>query len=253
MPVSIDRRTVSTLCAPLGGLRPGATELAALLRRLWAPGAGVQACGSTPLTAQAPKCYAIPGAPVGAIAKAYGCTRPEAAGGTGAAAGPGRRKERDAVQLSGGIPKGGTPPFGRTFGDFSCVRKVTPAERPAARRRRNPLPFGSFRAVPKGTRPQAKLRTHRGGASRGIGGRAPKAKGFAGTLRQKDEVSVLRPGGSGAPPPPQIYRLLGMTSRTSYPAWRRLSRISSLWALPKASKVTFSSTPDWRLMLTNWL
>ena len=92
-----------------------------------------------------------------------------------------RRKEKDAVQLSGGIPKGALP-LGRTFGDFkqkrlsrreqpgwtgarasagpqggpqtspsrkeagrreqarrdiACVRKVTPAERPAARRRRN--------------------------------------------------------------------------------------------------------------------
>ena len=45
VPVSIDRRTGSTLCAPLGGLRPGAAKPAALLRRLWAPGAGVQACG----------------------------------------------------------------------------------------------------------------------------------------------------------------------------------------------------------------
>ena len=50
MPVSIDRRTGSTLCAPLGGLRPGATKLAPLLRRLRAPGAGVQACGPAPLT-----------------------------------------------------------------------------------------------------------------------------------------------------------------------------------------------------------
>ena len=65
VPVSTDRRTVSTLCAPLGGLRPGATKHAALLRRLWAPGAGVQACGSAPLTAHTPKCPAWPGAPVG--------------------------------------------------------------------------------------------------------------------------------------------------------------------------------------------
>ena len=66
VPVSIDRRTVSTLCAPLGGLRPGAAKPAALLRRLWAPGAGVQACGTAPLTAHTPKCIAIPGALVAA-------------------------------------------------------------------------------------------------------------------------------------------------------------------------------------------
>ena len=65
VPVSIDRRTVSTLCAPLGGLRPGATKLAALLPRLWAPTLGVQACGPASLTAHTPKCPARPGAPVG--------------------------------------------------------------------------------------------------------------------------------------------------------------------------------------------
>ena len=77
--------------------------------------------------------------------------------GSCAAAGFARRKEWGAVQLSGGIPKGALP-LGRTFGDFSCVRKVTPAERPAARRRRNSLPFGSFRAAPKGTRPGGRNR-----------------------------------------------------------------------------------------------
>ena len=61
VPVSNDRRTVSTLCAPLGGLRPGATKLAPLLRRLWAPAFGVQACGSAPLTAHKLKCFAVPG------------------------------------------------------------------------------------------------------------------------------------------------------------------------------------------------
>ena len=66
VPVSNDRRTVSTLCAPLGGLRPGASKLAPLLRRLWAPGAGVQACGPAPLTAHTPKCITIPGALVAA-------------------------------------------------------------------------------------------------------------------------------------------------------------------------------------------
>ena len=33
----------------------------------------------------------------------------------------------------------------------------------------------------------------------------------------------------------------------------RAFRISALWDRPKASMVTFSSTPAWRLMLTNWL
>ena len=46
------------------------------------------------------------------------------------------------MQLSGGIPKGALP-LGRTFGDFSCVRKVTrpPVREPA-------------RIVPAGTRRQ---------------------------------------------------------------------------------------------------
>ena len=75
----------------------------------------------------------------GVIAKAYGRRSPEGVDGTGAAASHARRKERDAVQLSGRIPKGALP-LGRTFGDFSCVRKVTPAERRSRRPQAAKLP-----------------------------------------------------------------------------------------------------------------
>ena len=125
MPVSIDRRTVSTLCAPLGGLRPGATKLASLLRRLRAPGLGVQACGPAPLTARAPKCLAAPGAYPGPQGpKHKGRRRPGAVDGTGATASQGRRKERDAPQLSGGCI-GGSPPM-RTLWVLSLAQEKVP-------------------------------------------------------------------------------------------------------------------------------
>ena len=57
-----------------------------------------------------------------------------------------RRKAVPAPLLSGGIPKGGTPPFGRAFGYFSRVRKVTPAERVLAG-------GGKERIRPPGARP----------------------------------------------------------------------------------------------------
>ena len=142
--VSSFRRASSTLPATHGGLRPFAQVTCHPVSRLWAPVFGVQACGAAPLTAHAPQGYVVSGGLGGGIAKAYGCTGPQAVGGTGAAASPGCRKERNAVQLSGGIPKGALP-LGRTFGDFSCVRKVTPAERPAARRRRNLLGVWGYR------------------------------------------------------------------------------------------------------------
>ena len=130
MPVSTDRRTVSTLCAPLGGLRPGATKHAALLRRLWAPGAGVQACGSAPLTAHTPKCPAWPGAPVGWDSRSIRLHEPGGRRGKLGNRGS-RTPEREGCSPTerGGIPKGGMPPFGRAFGDFLRVQKVTPAER----------------------------------------------------------------------------------------------------------------------------
>ena len=57
-------------------------------------------------------------------------TSPEGAGGSCAAAGfatPERERRGPTEQ---GDTQGGTPPFGRVFGDFLRVQKVTPAERP---------------------------------------------------------------------------------------------------------------------------
>ena len=65
-----------------------------------------------------------PGGPGGAMAKAYGCRRPEAVGGTGVAAGSGRRKEKHAVQLSGGYPGG--PPPGHALWVLSLVQEKVP-------------------------------------------------------------------------------------------------------------------------------
>ena len=124
MPVSIDRRTVSTLCAPLGGLRPGTTKLAPLLCRLRAPGLGVQACGPVPLTAQAPKCSANLGAPVGCRFRSIRMQKPGGRRGSCAAAGSGRRKEKNAVQLSGGYPGG--PPPGHALWVLSLVQEKVP-------------------------------------------------------------------------------------------------------------------------------
>ena len=153
MPVSIDRRTPADtpsdvwrppafcrLDLPLCPTPMGACPWCSSLR----------ACTSN----GAPHPRALPGqAPRwGADTEAYECTSPEGAGGTGATASHARRKERNAVQLSGGIPKG-VLHLGRTFGDFSCVRKVTPAARPAARRRRNPCPLGTFSCARESTPP----------------------------------------------------------------------------------------------------
>ena len=102
----------------------------------------------------------------GGIAEAYGCRRPEAVGGSSAAVGPGRRNERDAVQLSGGYI-GGSPPM-RTLWVLSLAQEKVPrppVREPAICRacrhpRRKERSFGSFRAVPKGTLPQANPETH---------------------------------------------------------------------------------------------
>ena len=121
---------------PHGPARPGALVAASSISFASADGES----SSTPLrllSPQKPLRWVFAGAPFppgqaargGGTAEAYGCRRPQAVGGSCATASQERRKERDTVQLSGGIPKGALP-LGRTFGDFSCVRKVTPAARP---------------------------------------------------------------------------------------------------------------------------
>ena len=103
---------------------------------------------SAPLTAQAPKCYAIPGAPPGLQAP-----KQTDAGGRRPWMEPAQPRVQDAGKRgahsnwAGGIPKGGTPPFGRFFGYFLIEEKVTPAERrPCRRRRQNSLCLLSVRA-----------------------------------------------------------------------------------------------------------
>ena len=108
---SNDRRPSSTriprTAAP--GLLP--TKLAALLRRLRAPNLGVQACGSAPLTAQAPKCHAIPGAPVGCNSRSIRMHK--AAGRRGnLCSRESRTPEREGrTPTERGDTKGGAPPW----------------------------------------------------------------------------------------------------------------------------------------------
>ena len=152
------RRASSTLPAAHGGLRPFAVLPCNPLRRSWAPTHGVQACGSAPLTAQAPKCHAIPGAPVGCnsrsirMHKAAGrrgkhCTvksrTPEREIGTSADApvplpGSGGAGALAEARSLGRQPSAPNPR--RAFGDFSRVRKVTPAERRSRRPQAAKLP-----------------------------------------------------------------------------------------------------------------
>ena len=124
MQCSIFGAHLLTPSATHGGPRPFADLICHPISRLRAPNLGVQACGSAPLTAQAPECIARPGAPVGGMTKAYGCRRPEAVDGTGAAASHARRKERNAVQLSGGYPGG--PPPGHALWVLSLVQEKVP-------------------------------------------------------------------------------------------------------------------------------
>ena len=164
---SISGAHLLTPPATPGGPRPFAQLTCNLLRRLWAPALGVQACGPAPLTARhARGPHQARRVSWAAGTKAYGCTSPEGAEGTGAAAGHARRKERDAPRLNGGYI-GGSPPM-RTLWVLSLAQEKVPrppVREPAIQRAcRNPpakeRAFGSFRAVPKETRPQAKLRTH---------------------------------------------------------------------------------------------
>ena len=203
---SISGAHLLTPPATPGGPRPFAQLTCNLLRRLWAPDLGVQACGPAPLTARhARGPHQARRVSWAAGTKAYGCTSPEGAEGTGAAAGHARRKERDAPRLNRGVHRGFAP-YARSLGTFSGARESTPpvgagpdkpqdlpepsgkrtgfwflsggAERnspsgetedalsgrdPTNQRICRNLPakeraFGSFRAVPKGTRPQAKPR-----------------------------------------------------------------------------------------------
>ena len=73
--------------------------------------------------------------------KAYGCRRPGAVGGTGATAGSGRRKEKHAVQLSGGCP--GDPPPGHALWVLSLAQEKVP--RPPVREPARIVPAGTLR------------------------------------------------------------------------------------------------------------
>ena len=115
-----------TLSATPGGPRPFAQLTCNLLRRLWAPDLGVQACGPAPLTARhARGPHQARRVSWAAGTKAYGCTSPEGAEGTGAAAGHARRKERDAPRLNRGVHRGFAP-YARSLGTFSGARESTP-------------------------------------------------------------------------------------------------------------------------------
>ena len=60
-----------------------------------------------------------------ATAEAYVRTSPEGVGGSWATAGSGRRKEKGAPQLSGGVSRGPSP-WTRSLGTFSGARESTP-------------------------------------------------------------------------------------------------------------------------------
>ena len=138
-----------TLPATHGGPRPFAQLTCYPVPRLWAPGAGVQACGPVPLTAHTPKCPARPGGPGGADAEAYGCRRRSAVGGTAATASQGHRKEKSVVQLSGGYPGG--PPPGHALWVLSLVQEKVP--RPPVREPAKAIGLA-------GTRRQRKMPIH---------------------------------------------------------------------------------------------
>ena len=122
---SNDRRTVSTLCASLGGLRPGAAKLAPLLRRLWAPGLGVQACGSAPLTARTPKCLAAPGVPVGWDSRSIRMQEPGGRRGNRRSRGSRTPEREGRTSTERGVSRGSSP-WTRSLGTFSGARESTP-------------------------------------------------------------------------------------------------------------------------------
>ena len=171
--------------ATQGGSRPFAVLPYNLLHRLWAPHLGVQACWPAPLTAYTPKCPAIPGAPVG---RRYQSVRTQEAGGR-----RGNRRSRESrppesergtatdapVALSGVLRGWADCEQGPALGGRSRTGGTPPKP-----------PFGSFRAVPKGTRPSGRNRK----ASAGTRPGKPEGSGHP---RQKEKSSRAPPWGYG--------------------------------------------------------
>ena len=158
-----------------GGPRPFADLPYNLLRRLWAPTLGVQACGPASLTAHYAEGPRPARRPDGVRQpKHTPCRSPEGVVGTDAAAGQGRRKETDAPQLSGGYPGG--PPPGHALWVLSLVQEKVP--RLSGRDPTNPRACRN---------PPAKRYQFEGGIPRGFGGGTPK--GTAGSPQSSRAVS----------------------------------------------------------------
>ena len=173
-----------TPSATHGGPRPFADQTC----RTSAPSTGaciwcssLRACPSNGAGTEGPRPARRPAWAAGT--KAYGRRRPEATEGSCAAAGPGRRKERDAPQLSGGYPGG--PPPGHALWVLSLVQEKVP--RPPVREPaiqsacRNPpakvtRPSGRKRKPPVGAGPDKLwcLPAPPGKKNGGTGGSAPK-------------------------------------------------------------------------------
>ena len=99
-----------------GGPRPFADLPYNLLRRLWAPTLGVQACGPASLTAHYAEGPRPARRPDGVRQPKHTlCRSPEGVKGSCATAGHARRKERNAPQLSGGDTQGGSAPLRAHF------------------------------------------------------------------------------------------------------------------------------------------
>ena len=114
-----------TLPATQGGPRPFADLPCNLLRRLWAPGAGVQACGPAPLTAQGLKYPARPGAPVGWDSRSIRMQKPGGRRGK-LCSRESRTPEREARSATERGVSRGPSPWTRSLGTFSGARESTP-------------------------------------------------------------------------------------------------------------------------------
>ena len=113
-----------TLPATQGGPRPFAQLTCHPVSRLWAPAFGVQACGSAPLTAQAPKCLAAPGGPVGC--RHQRISTHKAAGRRGNRRNRGfRTPEREGRSATERGVHRGSAPYAHSLGTFSCEREST--------------------------------------------------------------------------------------------------------------------------------
>ena len=114
-----------TLPATHGGPRPFAQLTCHPVPRLWAPTLGVQAWGSAPLTAQAPKCPANLGAPWGRRDQSVGTQE------AGGRRGNWRNLESRTPEREGRTPtergvSRGSSPWTRSLGTFSGARESTP-------------------------------------------------------------------------------------------------------------------------------